>query len=209
MLIDIAKDAPPVNQLYRLITSCAVPRPIALVATRSPQGTHNVAPFSYFNFVSTVPLMLMFAPILDGKGRDKDTLSNIAATREFVVAAVTEAIVERVNQASANYPPEVDEFQETGLTPGKATQVNAPLVLDSPINFECKLFDLIRLGKGPYAGNIVLGEVCAIHIDDKILTEKQLVDPAKLKAVGRMGQGTYVRTGDRFDLVRPILPETD
>lgn len=207
MIIDIAKDAPPVSQLYRLITSCVVPRPIALVSSISAAGVHNLAPFSYFNFVSTVPLMLMFAPILDSKGQEKDTLKNVASTGQFVVALVTESIAEQANQTAADYPPEVSEFAMTGLTPGKATQVKAPLVMESPVNFECKLHETIRFGTHPYAGNVVFGEVLAIHVNDELLNEKHTVDADKLKAIGRMGGSSYVRTTDCFDLSRPKLPE--
>lgn len=207
MKIDIEKDTMAVNDLYRLITSCVVPRPIAFVSSVSPAGIQNVAPFSYFNFVSTVPLMLMFAPILNGKGEEKDTLRNIGATKEFVVAMVNESIVKQVNQASGDYPRDVSEFRETGLTPIPATKVRAPLVKESPINFECTLHDIIRLGSGPYAGNIVLGNVIAMHIDDAVLNEKKLVDADKLQAVGRMGGGGYARTSDRFELPRPKLGE--
>jgi flavin reductase (DIM6/NTAB) family NADH-FMN oxidoreductase RutF len=207
MLLDLTKEKHSISELYRLVTSCAVPRPIALVSTVSAEGINNVSPYSYFNFVSTDPLMLMFAPILDGKGIEKDSHRNAEATKEFVVAVVTEAMAIPVNQSSASYPRNIDEFKETGLTPGKALHVKAPLVMESPVNFECKLHDIIRLGTHPYAGNIVIGEVIAIHIKDGFVTEKGTVDPDKLKAIGRMGQSGYVRTSDRFDLARPKLPE--
>jgi flavin reductase (DIM6/NTAB) family NADH-FMN oxidoreductase RutF len=207
MLIDIKKDAWPVSRLYRLVTSAAVPRPIALVSSYSEKGVNNLAPFSYFNFVSTDPLMLMFAPILGNEGQEKDTLRNIGATKEFAVAIVTEEILGAVNQTSADYPPEVDEFKEAGLTPRKATKIKAALVAESPINFECRLHDIVRFGNHPYAGNVVFGEVAAIHIDDGVLNEKHLVDPRKLKAVGRMGQSSYLRTTDLIELPRPKLLE--
>jgi flavin reductase (DIM6/NTAB) family NADH-FMN oxidoreductase RutF len=207
MLFDLKKETHSISSLYRLVTSCAVPRPIALVSTVSPEGIYNVAPFSYFNFVSTDPLLLMFAPILDRNGKEKDSHRNAAATKEFVVSIVTEAMAVPVNQSSADYPPNIDEFKETGLTPGKALYVKAPLVMESPINFECKLHDIIRLGTHPLAGNIVIGEVIAIHIKDGLLTDKGTVDPDKLHAIGRMGQSSYVRTTDHFEMPRPKLPE--
>jgi flavin reductase (DIM6/NTAB) family NADH-FMN oxidoreductase RutF len=207
MLFDLKKETHSVRDLYRLVTSCAVPRPIALVSTVSKNGVYNVAPYSYFNFVSTDPLMLMFAPILDRHGKEKDSHRNAADTKEFVVAIVTETMAIPVNQSSAEYPPDISEFKETGLTPGKATHVKAPLVMESPINFECKLHDIIRLGTHPLAGNIVIGEVIAIHIKDEVMTDKGTVDPDKLHAIGRMGQSSYVRTTDHFEMPRPHLPE--
>ena len=191
------------RDIYKLSISFIQPRPIALVSTLSVDGVRNLAPFSFYNMVSANPPVVMFAPSFRRDGTGKDSLHNIRAVREFVVATVTQRIVERMNRCSFDYPPGVDEFEVSGLTPGEATLVRPALVVESPVNIECFLVDLKRFGTHPGAGTIIFGQVVAMHVDDAILADDGFVDPAKLKAIGRMGRFTYTRTTDRFDLPRP------
>lgn len=177
------------------------PRPIAFVSTVSADGTANLAPFSFYNMISANPPVVVFCPAINRHGRKKDTLANIESTREFVIATVTEAIAERMNICSTEFEAGISEFEESGLTPVPAKKVKAFVVRESPVNIECRLRQVVSLGDGPGGGQAVFGDVVAVHVDEAVLTEGDLTcDPAKLKAVGRMGGSAYARTMDRFDL---------
>ncbi len=184
-----------------------VPRPIALVSTRSEAGISNLAPFSFFTGVSANPPVICFCPIRR-PGADprpdayKDTLRNISRTREFVVNVVSEEIAEKMNITAGEYPPEVDEFEVAGLTPVPSDLVKPPRVAESHVQMECVLYLAIELSALPGGGNLVLGEIVRFHIADH-LVENFKIDPDKLRAVGRMGGNSYARTRDRFDMIRP------
>ncbi len=203
MYIDLADQESSWQDIYRLAVTFIQPRPIALVSSLSADGIRNLAPFSFYNMVSANPPIVMFAPSLTREGKEKDTLRNVEATGEFVVASATEAIAEQMNQCSANLPPEADEFEHSGLTPVPARLVKPPLVAQSPVNIECRLHDIIRFGDQAGAGNVIFGKIVAIHVDDTVLADDGLVDPAKLKAIGRLGRQSYAKTTDLFDLPRP------
>jgi flavin reductase (DIM6/NTAB) family NADH-FMN oxidoreductase RutF len=132
-------------------------------------------------------------------------LENIRATREFVVATVTEALVERAVRAGADLPAGQSEFDFARLTPTLADKVRPPRVAESPVNFECRLRDIIELGTGPGGGNIVLGDILALHVSDDILGADGLVDPAKYPAVGRLGGNSYTTVRDSYALEIPVV----
>ena len=200
MFIDVADPDISWRRLYQLVIGFVVPRPIALISSLSESGVGNLAPFSFYNWVSVNPPVLVVGPALNRHGAPKDTLANIAATGEFVVATVTDALAERMNLCGKAYPPEVNEFDESGLTPRSATVVKPPLVAESPVNVECRRRHIESFGTHPGAGRAIFGDVVAIHIDDAILDREGLPDAALLRAVGRMGGTSYARTTDRFDL---------
>lgn len=187
-----AKDA------YRIMTSCIVPRPIAWVSTVSADGVYNAAPFSYFTGVSIEPPLVLFA-VERRKGMKKDTLINIEETKEFVINLVTEANVEMMNLTSQDYPYEVNEFLEAGLSPIPSGSVAAPSIRESPIHMECKLDRIIEIGSSPHS--LVIGEVIRIRIDAAVM-EGDLIRMDRLKAVGRMGGKWYAKTEQLFELPR-------
>jgi flavin reductase (DIM6/NTAB) family NADH-FMN oxidoreductase RutF len=188
---------------YKLLIGAIVPRPIAFVSTLSPEGIPNLAPFSFFTGVSANPPVICFCPMRRrGPLPRKDTLHNITVTREFVVNIVSEEFAQQMNITSAEFPPEVDEFEAAGLTPIPSDLVKPPRVKESHVHMECKLYLLVELGGEDGSGNLVLGEVLRFHIDDQYFHDFK-IDPAKLRAIGRMGGATYTRTTDRFDLSRP------
>ena len=204
MIIEPAQQEP--RDIYRLMTGLIVPRPIAFVSTLSADGIRNLAPFSFFTAISANPPVVCFAPMI--RGRDaglKDTLVNIEATGEFVVNIVSEEIAERMNSASADFPPEVDEFIESGLTPAPSDVVSPPRVAESPASMECTLVQIVHVSRKPLGGSLVLGEVVRFHVRDD-LVRRFVVDPSKLRAIGRMEGSIYTRTTDRFELVRPVWP---
>ena len=188
---------------YKLLIGAIVPRPIAFVSTLSPEGIPNLAPFSFFTGVSANPPVICFCPMRRrGPIPEKDTLHNITVTREFVVNIVSEEFADKMNIASAEFPPEVDEFEAAGLTPIPSDLVKPPRVKESHVHMECRLYLLVEVGGEDGSGNLVLGEVLRFHIDDQYFHNFK-IDPDQLRAIGRMGGATYTRTTDRFDLARP------
>jgi flavin reductase (DIM6/NTAB) family NADH-FMN oxidoreductase RutF len=191
------------QSVYKLLIGSVVPRPIALVSTISPEGAFNVAPFSFFTVASSHPPVLVFT-VGNRATPDprKDTLRNITTAREFVVNVVSEEFGQKMNLCAGDYPPEVDEFQLSGLTPVPSDLVKAPRVAQSHINMECRLLYTISMSSLVNGGNLVLGEVVRIHIDDAYVSNYR-IDQDKLRAIGRMAGNSYTRTQDRFDMIRP------
>jgi flavin reductase (DIM6/NTAB) family NADH-FMN oxidoreductase RutF len=199
------------RQIYKLMTGIIVPRPIALVSTVDRKGIANLAPFSFFAGVGSNPPTVLFCPSVhaavdDGTGIRgeirKDTLRNVEETGEFVVNVVSEALAAAANATAAEVAPDVDEFQLAGLTQVPSESVRPPRVAGSPAQMECRLLQVIYTGRAPGAGVIVLGEVVYFHLREDLLEDFR-IDPARLSAVGRMAGNTWVRTRDRFDLIRP------
>jgi flavin reductase (DIM6/NTAB) family NADH-FMN oxidoreductase RutF len=201
MFIDLANTEHSWRAMHRLYLSFVQPRPIAFASTVDEQGRPNLAPFSFYNMVSANPPVVLFSPALNRHGQPKDTLRNVRATKEFVIATVTEPIAERMNICSTEFEHGVSEFEKSGLTPVPAKKVKAFLVMESPVNIECRLRQIISCGDQPGAGQVVVGDVIAVHVDDAVLLEGDMVcDPLKLQAVGRMGGSLYGRTTNPFVL---------
>ena len=195
------------RDVYKLLIGTIVPRPIAFVSSIDPAGVRNLAPFSFFTAVSANPPVVCFAPMVrSADGTQKDTLRNIEATKEFVVNVVSESIAERMNICSTDFPPGVDEFKESGLTPVASDLVKPARVGESPVSMECALLQIVGVSSKPLGGSLVLGEVLRFHIRDELFNNFR-IDPDLLRAVGRMGGPTYTRTADRFDLIRPKAGE--
>jgi len=193
----------PYPEIYKLMIGAIVPRPIAFVSSQDAQGVLNLAPFSYFTACSTNPPVVCFcSAVRTGPRPHKDTLENIRATGEFVVNIVTEEIAAPMNAASAEVGPDVDEFALTGLTPVPSERITVPRVAESPIHMECRLRQILEISPLPGGGNLVLGDVLLFHIREDLLANGK-IDPDRLRAVGRMGGPTFVRTHDRFDMPRP------
>jgi flavin reductase (DIM6/NTAB) family NADH-FMN oxidoreductase RutF len=199
MIIDPHTVTP--NVSYRLLVGSVVPRPIAFVSTVSAAGVNNLAPFSFFNAVCGDPPVICFSPVW--RNPPKDTLANIRASGEFVVNIVSEEIAEQMNLCSGEYPPDVDEFKMSGLTPAPSDLIRPPRVAESHVNMECKLLQLVEISAKPMGGNIVIGEVVRFHVDDAVLGSNYSIDADKLRAVGRMSGYDYTRTRERFAMVRP------
>jgi flavin reductase (DIM6/NTAB) family NADH-FMN oxidoreductase RutF len=195
------------RDIYKLMVGVIVPRPIAFVSTISDAGIRNLAPFSFFTGISANPPVICFSPMIRGSdGSRKDTRRNIEAVKEFVVNVVSEEFAEQMNICSAEFPPEVDEFEMSGLTPVASDLVKPPRVKESHINMECRLLQIVDVSTKPLGGSIVLGEVLRFHVNDALF-DNYKIDPDKLHAIGRMGGPTYVRTTDRFNMTRPKTGE--
>lgn len=203
MIIDPANES--AQDVYKLLIGAVVPRPIALVSSLSRAGVRNLAPFSFFTVASANPPVVCFCPMVrPAGGAPKDTRRNIEETREFVVNIVSEDFASKMNITSGDYPPDVDEFTVSGLTPVPSLVVNPPRVGESLVNMECKLQQIVDVSTAPLGGCIVLGEIVRFHVADGLLDNFRL-DPDKLRAIGRMGGTSYTRTKDRFELARPVV----
>lgn len=191
------------RDMYRVMIRCIVPRPIAWVSTRSEEGVHNLAPYSFFTGVTSKPPSVLFCPgRRSAGGTKKDTLANVEATGEFVVNVVTGNLAERMIDTAADFAPDVDEFEMAGLTPVPCEIVAAPRVAESPVSFECRRLDVFHIGPdGAGGGAIVVGEIVMIHIDDRVLSGGK-VDAGLLEPLARLGGLEYARLGERFELVR-------
>ena len=191
------------NDIYKLMIGMIVPRPIAFISTVNAAGVRNLAPFSYFTACGSNPPTVCFSTaVRPGPRPYNDTLENIKATGEFVVNIVSEEFAAQMNTTSATVPPEVDEFELSGLTPLASDLVKPPRVAESKAQMECRLHQIVPVSDRPGGGILVLGEVLRFHVLDSLL-DGYKIDPDKLNAIGRMGGPSYVRTRDRFDLQRP------
>lgn len=206
MYVDIQAATKPWRDVYRLCIGFINPRPIALVATVSETGETNLAPFSFYNMVSGNPPVVLFCPTFRRTGGSKDTLQNIRATGQFVIATVHAAIAAAMNKCAAELPTGQSEFDFSGLTPIPATKVKPPLVAESPVNMECSLRQIVTTGEGPGGGNVVLGDILAIHIADHILDADGHVDPHKLSTVGRLGGSWYCNVTQPYEMKIPPAP---
>lgn len=194
---------------HRLLLASVVPRPIAFVSTLDASGVSNLAPFSYFNVVATRPALISLSigqRSWQGERQKKDTLQNIEAIGEFVVNVATEALLDQVNQASAEYPPGVSEIDATGLTPIPAQRVRPPRIAECPIHLECILRQVISLGDSPQVG-LVIGEVVHYHAADDVLDDAgELPDPNRLRPLARLGGSLYSGLGPIHSRARPTEP---
>lgn len=194
------------TEAYKLLLGSVLPRPIAFVSTQSPEGVPNLAPFSFFNAVCSKPPTLMFSAMRRGNdGEKKDTLRNIEATGEFVVNVVSEDIVEPMNQCAADYPYGVDEFQAAGFTPAPSRIITPPRVLESPINMECRLNQIIEVGDGGIgSGSLVLGTIVFFHIRADLYDQGRILTD-RLKPVARLAGAAYCPVRGTFELARPTV----
>ena len=195
------------QELYNLLTSTITPRPIAFVSTKDSSGQDNLSPFSFFNVFSVTPPVVVFSPVNrisdDSK---KDTLKNVINSKECVIALANTKIVQQVSLASGNYDSNIDEFKKAGFTKKKATLIDVNLINEAPVNFECKVTQIVELGSKGGAGNLVICEILKIHIDEKVFDHDNKIDPLKLDIVSRLGLSWYGRTSvdSIFKIAKPM-----
>jgi flavin reductase (DIM6/NTAB) family NADH-FMN oxidoreductase RutF len=196
----------PISKAHSYLLGSVGPRPIALASTLDKNNVPNLAPFSFFNVFSASPPLLIVSPNRSGATqKNKDTLLNAFETFELVINIVNYAIVQQINIASAEYEPGVDEFLKSGLTPLASDIVKPFRVKESPIQLECKVREIIVLGSGPGAGNLILCEALKIHINQLYIDAKGYIDQEKLELVGRMGGAWYCKASSEnmFELPKP------
>jgi flavin reductase (DIM6/NTAB) family NADH-FMN oxidoreductase RutF len=183
---------------YKLLSGLVVPRPIGWIGTVRPDGSYNLAPFSFFNLVAVDPPTVIFS---GGKHADrlKDSVALAEQAGEFTVNIVSEDVTAAMNITSGAYEAATDEFAMAGLTAVLGEVVRAPMVAESPANFECRVVHAMDIGE---TNRLVFGEVVVVHVRPELLDGTR-VDTDALKAVGRLAGPSYTRTTDRFDLSRP------
>lgn len=185
---------------YKLLVSLVVPRPIAWVSTCNPNGSINVAPFSFFNAVGSDPALVVLG-IGDHADRPKDTAVNIERDKEFVVNLVAEWQAQAMSDSATDFPPDVSEVDELGLQTTSSSRVTPPRIVGSPAALECKLERILTIGQN----RIVIGEVVTAWIEDQFVldSEKAYIDTNAFRLIGRMnGPGGYTSTRDTFQIER-------
>ena len=181
---------------YKLLGGLIVPRPIALVTTRSVNGRDNAAPFSFFNAVSEDPPLIVLGIGVSPSGNVKDTTANIRDVGEFVVNLVDEDMAEAMNLAAVDFPPDIDEAEAAGFVLMPSEAVAPPRLAAAPVSMECRRYVTLQPGKERY---VILGEVLMIHVVDEVIDPESLrIDRDRYAPVGRLFGNSYCRTHDRF-----------
>ena len=188
---------------FKTLLSCVLPRPIAFVSTISAGGIPNLAPFSFFNGVGSNPPAVVFSPCTRADGTAKDTIVNLRAVPECVVNVVPFSIKDAMNEASYQFPSEVNEFEAAGFTSLLSRFVRPARVAESPVQMECKLVQIVPVGDGPLSANICICEVVCFHIAKEMLLPDETVDVNKIDLVARLGGDDYSTIRDRFALPKP------
>jgi flavin reductase (DIM6/NTAB) family NADH-FMN oxidoreductase RutF len=194
--------------LQALLQGAVSPRPIALVSTVSSSGQVNLSPFSFFNLFSANPPVLIFSPARRVRDNStKHTLENIAETLECCVNVVSYSMVQQVSLASTEYPKDCNEFVKAGLNELTSQTIKAPRVAESPVQMECKVQQIIELGKEGGAGNLILAKIELIHLNENILSKEGKIDPRKIDTVARMGGDWYCRANGEaiFEVEKPLV----
>ena len=192
--------------VYKLLASVILPRPIAWVVSRDREGGVNAAPFSFFNIVSSDPPLVVIGFSKGADREAKDSLANIRVRGEFVVNLVPEELAEAMNITATNAPRGTDETQLAGLELVKSVVVDVPRIERSPVGLECRLYQVIEPGG---SSTIVLAKVVYVHVRETAFEdlERLHVDPARMRLIGRMhGGGGYTTTRDTFNIDRLSWP---
>ena len=190
-------------EVYDLMVSTIQPRPIAFVSTLDPDGRANLAPFSFFMPGGANPPSLALSINLGSAGRRKDTLANIETTKEFVVNLVVRAMAPGMNQTSFSFPAGESEWPASGFTQVTSAAVSPPRVAESPIHYECRLYEIVHHGTESGAACYVIGEVVAMHVRSALWSDH--LDPDSIQPLARLGGPMYLDTAtlERFMMERP------
>lgn len=197
----------PINQLHQYLVGSVAPRPIAFVSTVDEAGRPNLAPYSFFNVFSSNPPTLVFSSNRKVRdGQTKDTLHNVKKTEEVVINLVSYPIVRQMAIASIAYPPGVNEYEKSGLTPIPADLVKPFRVKESPVHFECKVQQIIKLGDEGGAGHLIICRILRIHLAERILDDSGMISPHKIDLMGRMGKSYYARASGEaiYSIFQPV-----
>ena len=207
-MLTITPSEIPVPKLHHYLLGAVGPRPIAFASTIDKDGNRNLAPFSFFNVFSANPPIMVFSPARSGRtNTTKNTFDNVKEVAEVVINIVNYSIVEQMSLSSSPFDSDVDEFVKSGLTPIASETIRPFRVKESPVQFECKVNEVVELGTEGGAGNLVICEVTKIHIDEAILDENGTIDQHKIDLVSRMGGNWYCRANaeSMFEIKKPIM----
>lgn len=194
------------SQLHSVMLGAVSPRPIAFASTVDKDGNVNLSPYSFFNVFSSNPPIMIFSPARRVRDNTiKHTLINARQTGEVVINIVNYDIVQQMSLSSTEYAAGVNEFVKSGLTALPSDIVKPPRVAESPVQFECKVNDIIELGQEGGAGNLIICEIVMVHVNDDVLDEHLQIDPFKIDTVARMGGNWYCRSKDAmFEVPKPL-----
>jgi len=193
-------------KLHGYLLGAVSPRPVAFASTIDNNGDVNLSPFSFFNVFSARPPILIFSPARRGRDNTtKHSYENVLEVPEVVINIVSFEMVQQVSLASTEYAKEVNEFKKAGFTELASDLVSPPRVAEAPVQLECKVKDVISMGKDGGAGNLVICEVVKIHLSENILDENGAIDPYKIDTIARLGGNWYTRakTG-LFQVPKPL-----
>ena len=194
-------------QLHGYLLGSVAPRPIAFASTIDEEGRPNLAPFSYFNVFSTNPPIAIFSPARRGRDNTtKHTYENVKKVKEVVINMVNYNLVQQCSLASTEYPEGVNEFEKAGLTQLESELIRPFRIKESPVQFECRVNEVIELGQEGGAGNLVVCEILRIHIQDEVLDSDNKIDHQKIDLVGRCGGNFYARAHGNalFEVTKPL-----
>ena len=194
------------GRLHGYLLSAIAPRPIAFASTIDANGNPNLSPFSFFNVFSANPPILIFSPARRVRDNTiKHTLENAEATKEVVINVVNYEIVQQMSLSSTEYASTINEFEKAGLTMLKSDIVKPFRVGESPVQFECKVNEIIKLGTKGGAGNLIICEVVKLHIDDEVLNDDNSINQERLDLVARAGGSYYSRAKKGFfEIPKPL-----
>lgn len=196
----------PLAEFHNALLTAVAPRPICFASTIDKNGIPNLSPFSFFNVFGSNPATFVFSPAKRVRDHSiKHTLENIYETKEVVINVVSYAMVQQMNLASCEYPKGVNEFTKSGFTQLQSIKVKPFRVKESPVQFECKVIDIIETGKEGGAGNLIIAEMLLMHISPDVLNAEGKIDQQKMDLVGRMGSDWYVRASGSalFEVLKP------
>ena len=196
----------PTAELHGIMLGAVQPRPIAFASTIDEEGKVNLSPYSFFNVFSANPPIMIFSPARRVRNNTvKHTLLNARATKEVVINIVNYDIVQQMSLSSTEYAEGVNEFVKSGLTEVASEKVRPPRVAESPVQFECKVKEIVELGQEGGAGNLIICEVVIVHVNDEVLDDNNKIDPFKIDTVARMGGNWYCRSKDAmFEVPKPL-----
>jgi flavin reductase (DIM6/NTAB) family NADH-FMN oxidoreductase RutF len=194
------------GKLHGYLLGAVAPRPIAFASTIDADGNPNLSPFSFFNVFGSNPPIMIFSPARRVRDNTtKHTLENVLATKEVVINIVNYDIVQQMSLSSTEYPEGVNEFEKAGFTMLASDKIKPFRVAESPVQFECKVKDVIFTGNEGGAGNLIICEVVKIHISEAVLDENGAIDQHKIDLVARAGGSYYSRARDGFfEIPKPI-----
>ncbi|WOD44856.1 flavin reductase family protein [Hwangdonia lutea] len=195
-----------IGKLHSYLLSAVAPRPIAFASTLDAEGNPNLSPFSFFNVFSANPPIMIFSPARRVRNNTtKHTLENVEAIKEVVINVVNYDMVHQASLSSTEYAEGVNEFEKAGLTMLKSDIVKPFRVAESPVQFECKVNQIVKLGSEGGAGNLIICEVVKLHIDDEVLNEDGAINQQKLDLVARAGGSYYSRAKKGFfEIPKPL-----
>jgi len=206
MIKSIDPDSLPTANLHKLILGSVAPRPIAFASTIDNAGNPNLSPFSFFNAFGVNPTTLIFSPARRGRDNtNKHTFENIKEIPEVVINVVNFDMVQQMSLASCEFPKGVNEFEKAGFTALASVKIRPFRVKESPVQFECKVRQVIETGDRGGAANLVICEILMIHVHNGILDQNGIPDPNKIRLIGRHTGDYYVKAfGDSlFEVEKP------